>query len=134
MQWDASPNAGFSTVEPWLPVSADYTRRNVAVQSQDPASMLGFYLKMFWLRKKSAALASGDYRPLDVEGNCYVYLREHGSERKLVALNFSAEPSRVATGLTGVGRLALSTHSGRGGDVQLALIELDGHEGVIIDL
>lgn len=134
MQWDAGPNAGFSTVEPWLPVSADYTRRNVAAQSQDPDSMLSFYRRMFWLRKKSAALAAGDYRPVDVEGNCYVYLRERGSERKLVALNFSAEPSRVATGLTGVGRLALSTHAGRSGDVQLPLIELDAHEGVIVDL
>ena len=24
MQWDASPNAGFSTVEPWLPISSDF--------------------------------------------------------------------------------------------------------------
>src|SRR4029077_21269642 len=33
MQWDASANAGFSAVEPWLPVAADYAETNVAMQS-----------------------------------------------------------------------------------------------------
>src|SRR5690606_17167591 len=89
MQWDASPNARFSTVEPWLPVTDDYRTRNVAVQSQDPNSMLSFYRRLFWLRRKSAALNSGDYRSLDAHSDCFVYLRTYGTERKLVALNFS---------------------------------------------
>jgi len=134
MQWDASLNAGFSTAEPWLPVTDDFAARNVSVQSQDPASMLSFYRKMFWLRKKSAALTAGDYRPLEIEGNCFVYLRQFGSERKLVALNFSAGHWTAATGLAGIGRLALSTHLDRSAEILLPLIELRPHEGIIVDL
>jgi alpha-glucosidase len=134
MQWDATPNAGFSTVEPWLPVTADYQTRNVAVESQDPASMLSFYRKLFWLRRNSPALSIGGYRPLDVAGNGYVYLREHGSERKLVALNFDRFPATFATSLTGKGSIALSTHTDRGGEIDLAQIELRGNEGLVIDL
>src|SRR3954471_5980167 len=33
MQWDASPNAGFSSARPWLPLSPDYIEVNVALQS-----------------------------------------------------------------------------------------------------
>src|SRR5581483_1078905 len=29
MQWDSSPNAGFTTVIPWLPLAPDHTSRNV---------------------------------------------------------------------------------------------------------
>lgn len=134
MQWDASPNAGFSTVEPWLPVTDDYRTRNVAVQSQDPNSMLSFYRRLFWLRRKSAALNSGDYRSLDAHSDCFVYLRTYGTERKLVALNFSAEPRTTATGLQGIGRLVLSTHPGGASEMDLSALELRAHEGVILEL
>jgi alpha-glucosidase len=36
MQWDASPNAGFTTGEPWLPLSEGYTNENVEAQREDP--------------------------------------------------------------------------------------------------
>ena len=29
MPWDGSPNAGFTTGEPWLPLNADWRERNV---------------------------------------------------------------------------------------------------------
>src|SRR5438067_4833032 len=34
MQWDASPHAGFSSSEPWLPVASEYQVTNVATQSE----------------------------------------------------------------------------------------------------
>ena len=40
MAWDASPNAGFSAAEPWLPLHADWRTRNVAAESEKPGSML----------------------------------------------------------------------------------------------
>ncbi|HEX9018158.1 MAG TPA: alpha-amylase family glycosyl hydrolase, partial [Anaerolineaceae bacterium] len=135
MQWDGSVNAGFSAVEPWLPVSADFTTRNVVDQTQDPSSMLNFYRKMFWLRKDSPALIAGSYRPVDVDGECFFYLREYGNERKLIALNFASVPCTTATQLAGKGQIALSTHLDRAGEeVDLARINLRANEGLIIDL
>ncbi len=134
MQWDSSPFAGFSDVEPWLPVSADYTTRNVAAESTDPNSMLSFYRRLFWLRKGSPALFGGSYRPVDAPGDCFVYWRESGSERKLVALNFSAKPLRLQAGLSGKARLALSTHPDAPAGVTLDALELRPYEGVILDV
>ncbi len=61
MQWDSSPNAGFTApdVTPWLPVAADYATRNVAVQSADPESMLSFYRALAALRRAEPALHGG---------------------------------------------------------------------------
>jgi len=134
MQWDASPYAGFSTVEPWLPVSADYTTRNVAVQSQDPASMLNFYKRLLQLRRSFPALYGGSYRPLDVQGDCFVYLRESNGDHKLVALNFSAAPVTVSLPFAGNGTVLLSTHPGRGPHAGLTALRLEGYEGLILDL
>jgi alpha-glucosidase len=134
MQWNGSAYAGFSTVEPWLPVSADYTTRNVAAESRNPATMLSFYRRLFWLRRGSAALSGGSYRPIDAPGNCYIYLRESEGERKLVALNFDAQPLKAVTGLKGSGRVLLSTHMDRAGETAVDILELRPFEGLIIDL
>jgi alpha-glucosidase len=139
MQWDASPYAGFSTVEPWLPVTADYKTRNVAVEAQDPASMLSFFRRLFWLRNDSPALSTGSYQALDPaylqagEENCYVYQRESGPERKLVVLNFSSQPAVIDTHLEGKGQTLLSTHMDRSGEVDLRKVELRPNEGLVID-
>jgi alpha-glucosidase len=61
MQWDASANAGFSPVEPWLPVSADFPTRNVQVQMDDPQSHLNLVKALLALRRSSPALAVGTY-------------------------------------------------------------------------
>jgi alpha-glucosidase len=136
MQWDSGDYAGFSTVEPWLPVTGDYPARNVAVQSQEPGSMLNFYRKLFWLRRRSPALHGGSYQPLDVdmEDECYVYIREHGSERKMIVLNFANRPVTVTTPVEERGHLLLSTHMDREGEISPTCIKLRPHEGLVIDL
>ena len=140
MQWDASLFAGFSTVEPWLPVTADFTTRNVAVESQSSNSMLSFFRRLSWLRNTSAALSTGSYRALDVtylqasDENCFVYLRESGSERKLVILNFSSQPSKVDTHLEGKGEILLSTHMDGAGEIDLHAVVLRPNEGLVLDL
>src|SRR5919198_758685 len=59
MQWDSSPNAGFTTGTPWLPIAADYQTVNVAVERDDPASMLTLYRRLIALRRATPALAVG---------------------------------------------------------------------------
>ncbi|MFQ6102526.1 MAG: alpha-amylase family glycosyl hydrolase [Anaerolineae bacterium] len=134
MQWDSSPNAGFSTAEPWLPVSDDYATRNVAAQSADPTSMLNLYRRLLWYRRGSPALFGGSYRPLDAGDDCFVYLRAAGDERRLVALNFADGQRRVSVPGEDAGQIVISTHLDREESVSLASFELRPHEGVIVEL
>jgi alpha-glucosidase len=50
MQWDGSPQGGFTTGEPWIPL-ADPAARNVAGQRGDPASLLSLYRELIALRR-----------------------------------------------------------------------------------
>jgi alpha-glucosidase len=138
MQWDDSPNAGFSSVEPWLPVSPDYTTRNVVHQSADPDSILNLYRQLLRLRREIPALHGGSYRPLESGNeNCYVYLRESGGKRCLVALNFSPERHHLAVPQSEAGEhgsALLSTYLDRSGPVSLAALELRPDEGLLIEL
>lgn len=138
MQWDASPNAGFCPpeVEPWLPVTADYKTRNVAVMSQDPTSILTLYHQLLALRQETPALFGGRYRPVDagVPSDCYAYAREADGSRYLIALNFAAEPRTLALAEAEAGRILLSTHLDREEPVTLGALQLRAHEGVIIAL
>jgi len=136
MQWDAGPNAGFcpAGVEPWLPISADYATRNVAVQSQQPTSILNLYRKLLWYRRNTPALYGGSYRSLDVDNeDCFVYLRVAGEERRLIALNFGSAPRRIAIPGEDRGKVAISTHLDREGVESLARLELRPHEGIIVE-
>lgn len=110
MQWDASPHAGFTTGCPWLPVSPDYARINVAREMEEPTSLLSLYRRLIRLRKASPALALGSYRELpDGPEDCLIYLREAGDQRLLVALNFSSRPQAFAIPLKERGTVVLST-------------------------
>ena len=40
MQWNDGAFAGFSGVEPWLPLAEDFATVNVARERADPASLL----------------------------------------------------------------------------------------------
>lgn len=134
MQWDDGPHAGFSTVDPWLPVSDDYTARNVAAQSQQPTSILNLYRRLLWYRRSTPALAWGSYRPLDVVDNCFVYLRQEEDERRLIALNFNYKASRVSISGDETGEVVISTYLDREERVKLSELMLRPHEGVIIEL
>ena len=135
MQWDGSPNAGFSTVEPWLPVAADYETRNVAVQSADPTSILNFYRRLLWYRRGSPALYGGDYQPLDTgDDDCFVYLRTAGDERRLIALNFAGDQRCISVPGEDAGQIVISTHLDREEKVSLSKLELRPHEGLIVEL
>jgi glycosidase len=93
MQWSSAPWAGFSpqaTDKTWLPVAENYPEINVDQQIKDPDSTLNFYRKLLQVRKENTALQIGLYRSLpDAPENCFLYYREHGEDKILVAINFS---------------------------------------------
>jgi alpha-glucosidase len=134
MQWDASPNAGFSPSEPWLPISPDYAERNVASLAADPASILTLYRRLIALRRGSPALYAGSYAALETGEAVFAFVRVQGDERKLVAINFTGQPQQVNLP-AGTGRIVLSTYLDRSAEtVSLASLTLRPHEGLILDL
>jgi alpha-glucosidase len=98
MQWSDAPHAGFSEAEPWLPLTSDWQTRNVAAMEQASGSILALYRALLALRRKHAALRTGDYRQVLVTEGVFVFAREMEAERLLVALNFTSEAQKPALG------------------------------------
>jgi alpha-glucosidase len=89
MQWDASPNAGFSGATPWLKVHPDYTRRNAAAQQVDPDSLFNITRQLIALRRAYPALRRGRLDFLETPGGLLAYTRTDGREKLAVILNFA---------------------------------------------
>jgi len=114
MQWNGEKNAGFSDVEPWLPVHENHTRVNAELESKDEGSMLSLYRHLIHYREKSPALLTGSYRSLDVKNDhIFAYVRECEAEQLLVLLNFS-DKDEVAAIDFGEGKAICNTY----GDVE----------------
>lgn len=90
MQWDAGPQAGFTTGTPWIKVNPNYPTINAAQALADPDSVFHYYQKLIRLRKQSAAVVYGRYDLiLDDHPEIYAFTRTLDAERLLVVLNFS---------------------------------------------
>ena len=97
MQWNGSPNAGFSTTKPWLPVPESYKTHNVASESKDPSSVLYFYIHLLALRHSNRALLDGKYIALNEnDPNVLSYLRQYRGESVLVVLNMSTSEQKAS--------------------------------------
>ena len=96
MPWDATANAGFTTAKPWLPLNADWPKRNVARMAEEPHSILALYRRLLAARRAIWRLSIGDFTLLDMEGDVLAYERRHGAERLILALNLGGESQRLA--------------------------------------
>jgi alpha-glucosidase len=136
MQWNGSTSAGFTSGTPWLPVADDYPIVNVESQSADPSSILTLYHRLIGLRRANPALAYGDYEPVAMMGDLLAYIRELDSQRFLMALNLGSDPHAVsfASGIIRRGRIALSTHLDREGEVVDGDLNLRANEAVVVAL
>jgi oligo-1,6-glucosidase len=111
MQWDSSPNAGFTTGQKaWLALNPNYKDINAKQELGDPGSVYAYYRRMSDLRKKTPALIYGDYQDLDPQNpRVFAYTRTLGQDKYLIVLNFSTGAISYAlpAGLT-PGQLAIS--------------------------
>ncbi len=98
MQWNASPNGGFTKGKPWLKMNANYKEVNVEKEEQNENSCLHYFRRMIMVRKQNPALIYGTYTLLDENNpNVYAYTRELGNNRFLVLLNFSGNAVKANT-------------------------------------
>ena len=96
MQWDASPQAGFTSGTPWMRVNPNYPEINVAKQEQDPNSILNHFRKMTRVRKENPALVYGNYELVQKgHPDIYAFTRKGEGQNLMVVLNFSQNSSSI---------------------------------------
>lgn len=97
MQWNNSPNAGFTDGETtWLKVNPAYTEINAAAAEEDPNSVLHYYKKLIALRKSDKAFIYGSYEdvlPKSKHILCYKRNSEFGE--LIVVANFSLTAKKL---------------------------------------
>ena len=95
MPWLAdTPNAGFTTGEPWLPVGEDNQISAVDVQDRDDQSVLALTRRLIAFRHASDALRSGRMIFVAATNDILAFERVAESQRLLCLFNFSAEVRR----------------------------------------
>lgn len=134
MQWDSSPNAGFTTGTPWLKVNDNYPEINVAAQENDPDSVLNYYRRLTALRKSPEyrqLFTYGKFRPaFESSHRILAYYREKDNQRVLVAANFGREKQHLH--LPGTVKKTLLTNSGR--EITGSAMTLAPSEVVVLEL
>ena len=134
MQWDASPNAGFTApdVTPWLPLARDAHRVNVAGQAEDPDSILTLTRRLIQLRREHPVLHLGDFEPFGPtpEGT-FAFRRVSPSGCLAVALNLTNEEQTVPG--AGPGRVLIGTHRDRDGAAVAEDVGLRPNEAIVIE-
>jgi oligo-1,6-glucosidase len=94
MQWDRSPQAGFTTsTHPWLAVNPNYEQINAAQEESDPTSVLTYVRRLIALRAHTLAFVYGDFEDLDPQHpHVFAYTRTLGAEKYLIVENFGSSP------------------------------------------
>jgi len=94
MQWDSTPQAGFTTsTHPWLAVNPNYEQINAAQEESDPASVLNYVRALIALRAHTQAFVYGDFDDIDPQHpHVFAYTRTLGTQKYLIVENFSSTP------------------------------------------
>ncbi len=91
VQWTDGPQAGFTTGEPWIPVTPNYREINAADQVGDPDSVRSHYQHLIRVRREHAVVVDGSLRMLlPDDEQVFAYERTLGAVRMLVLANLSS--------------------------------------------
>lgn len=103
MQWDNSPNAGFSAAAPeklYIPIDSSSDRPTAAEQLANPDSLLNEVKRLITFRMDHPAFHSdGEIEFLTSEGYPLAYTRTNGSETILVVINPSSSEQKLDCGI-----------------------------------
>lgn len=132
MQWDDSENAGFSMTTPWLPVNKDYRDNNVDSQNKNPNSLLNFYRKLIWLRKRHPVLQKGSIEfPINSNPNILCFKRNLNKDSYTIILNFSSKEEKFELVDNSKLTIISAVNSPRTGIINSGLIILKPYEALI---
>ena len=104
MQWDAEPNAGFSTADPKALVRPvidrgeyDYRRVNVMAQRTDPDSLLTWFQRLISVRRECPEIGAGTVQIVDqgFPPGVVVHRADAASGSLLLVHNLADEPAQL---------------------------------------
>lgn len=96
MQWDTSPNGGFTTGQPWLKMNPNYRDINAEAVLKDPKSVYFHYKTLIKLRKTYSAIVHGSFTALDPENDAsFCFIRKDGESELLVINNMTGDEVTV---------------------------------------
>lgn len=111
MQWDAGPQAGFTSGTPWIGVNPNYVEINAAEQMNRPDSVFHFYRRLIDLRHKYPIIVYGEYRLLYPEHPLvYAYERHWEGTKLLVICNLSGSSAQMSQ-LNILGKCLISNYT-----------------------
>ena len=97
VQWDASPDAGFTTGTPWIAVNPDHVTVNAEAQVGDPGSVFAHHRRLVDLRHADPVVTDGAFDLLLPDDEAvWAFLRTGEDAELLVAANLSSAPVPVA--------------------------------------
>ena len=113
MQWDATPNGGFTTGEPWIDLCDNAETLNVDAALSDPDSVFYTYQSLIALRKSLPLLTWGDYQDLlPTHPSLWCYRRQWQGQTLIVVANLSHEcQAWQPDALSGDWRVVLSNYA-----------------------
>ena len=89
VQWDDSPQAGFTTGTPWIAVNPNYLEINAKRETADVNSVFHYYKRLIALRKAYPVVVYGKYDILMEDSKeLFVYTRTLDHEKLLVVCSF----------------------------------------------
>lgn len=134
MQWDLSKNAGFSEVEPWLPLG-NYQQVNVAAQQEASDSFFRYYQRLIRFRNNEPALQIGEYIPVYAAGGVLSYLRTHKDKKYLAVLNLGDATESLEPDLKDwQGEVRLCTQINMEGKRMSGKINLEPNQGLLLEV
>ncbi len=90
MQWNDSDHAGFTDVQPWMPVNPNHVEINAATQRDDPDSVFHHYRRLIALRHSLSVVVDGRFEMLLADDEqVYAFTRSLEDDHLLVLGNFS---------------------------------------------
>jgi oligo-1,6-glucosidase len=96
MQWDDSPQAGFTTGTPWLAINPNHVEINAARQVGVPGSVFEHHRRLIALRHEEPAVVHGDFTMLlPDDEQLFAFTRAHEGTELVVVANFSGRPAEL---------------------------------------
>ncbi len=135
MSWTPDPaTAGFTTGQPFRPVSPNVAAHNVQSQQRDPGSILNFYKAMLKLRNGLPSLAQGSFEGSFAQGLVLGFQRKWADDRRrehtLVLINYDKRPAAAdMSGLPSGARL-VSAHPA--GGATATTVKADGKATLLL--